>query len=164
MATPPALGTRINGKMYDFSSVQIVTDAVGVICNITDINYSHGLDPGVLRGTGANWRGRSRGTYDAQGSFTIYKEDYVNLIKILAGKGMGGYMTATFQIMVFYREAGLNIPAMDQLLGCRIKNDDDSHSSGNDVIVTKVDLSVFKIVRNGVQAVDTPSTIFDYVP
>lgn len=151
---PPALGTRINGKLYDYSSV-VVTIRNIVYSNVTDINYSHSLDPGVLRGTSPMWRGRTRGTYDTNGSFSMYKEDYQNLIGQLAAAGMGGYMEATFQITVIYRDFGAVLPITDTLNGCRIKGDDDSHSSGNDPIIVKADLSIFELIRGGLHAVDT---------
>lgn len=153
MALPPELGTRINGKLYDFSSVEIVVNNIAYQ-NVTEISYSHGLEPGILRGTGAMWRGRSRGQYESDASFSIYKEDHAALITALASGGIRGYMEQEFRILVSYREAGANLPVCDRLEGCRIKRDDDSHSSGGDVIIVKVDLSVYEVIRQEMHAVD----------
>lgn len=160
---PPALGTRINGKVYDFSSVEIVIDGIAYQ-NVTEINYSHGVEPGVLRGTSAMMRGRSRGSYDTDGSLSMYKEDYANMIGVLAGKGLGGYMMAEFLVMVAFRDIGAVVPCIDTLHGCRIKRDEDSLSSGGDVIVVKVDLSVFEVVRNGLHAIDVPGRAANFKP
>jgi hypothetical protein len=153
MTAYPGLGTRVNGKIYDFSSCRVNVDGLEYT-NVTEISYSHGLDPGILRGTSALWRGRSRGTYETDGSFSMYKEDYEKLITALVGKGQGGYMMAEFQIIIMYRELGLNVPIIDTLVGVRIKHDEDSYSSGNDPLVVKADLSIFQLLRNGKSAVD----------
>lgn len=154
MTAFPGLGTRVNGKVYDFSSCR-VNVAGREFINVTEISYSHGLDPGILRGTSAMWRGRSRGQYETDGSFSMYKEDYESLITALLAtpEGLGGYMMAEFQIIVAYRELGLNVPITDTLNGCRIKHDEDSYSAGNDPLVVKADLSIFQLLRNGKPAV-----------
>lgn len=147
-----AIGSLINGKLFDFSSVEIKVGGI-VNVNVSEINYSHGLDPGYFRGTSAMWSGRTRGVYDTDGSFTMYKQDYNVLTRALAALGLGGYMEAEFLITVMYREVGATLPITDQLQRCRIKHDEDSHSSGNDPIVVKADLSIFQILRDGVPAV-----------
>lgn len=156
------LGIRINGKLYDYSSIEaspgisalgILNVALPLFSNVSDISYSDGLDPGMFRGTSAVISGRTRGTYEAEGSFTQYKEDYQKFISALALLGLGGYMEAEFDLVITYREAPPALIVVDTLLGCRIKHAEDSHSSGNDALVVKVDLSVFKIKRNGLEAV-----------
>jgi hypothetical protein len=160
---PPALGTRINGKVFDFSSVTI-TIGNAIFTNITEISYSHGLDPGILRGTSAKWRGRSRGTYESDAGFSMYKEDYIALIMALSASAQGGYMMATFPVLVMFREGPVGITATDTLNGCRIKHDEDSHSSGNEVAIVKVQLSVFELLRNGLSAVDIEGSVPDFLP
>lgn len=152
----PMLGTgrRINGKVYDISSIEVSIGSIPYE-GITEISYSDTMEPGVLRGTSAYMRGRSRGMYEAEASFTIYKEDYEKIRSALVALGLGGFMEAAFQITVAYRElTGGNIPIVDTIEGCRIKHNENSHSSGNaDALLTKVDLSVFRIGWNGQYAV-----------
>lgn len=158
----PTLGTgrRINGKVYDISSIEV---SIGVIPyeGITEITYSDTLEPGVLRGTSAYIRGRSRGMYEAEGSFTIYKEDFEKIKQALVSLGQGGFMETAFQITVSYRELlGSNIPITDTIEGVRIKHTENSHSAGNaDALMTKVDLSVFRIGWNGVYGVQDIGSI-----
>lgn len=137
-------GTRIKGLYYDFSSIEIAVGP-GLQPNITDINYSQKLDPGTFRGTGAEIKGRTRGTYDADGSFTIYKEDYeaVKYTLMLLSNGEG-YMVTSFPIIVCYREEE-RPPCVDLLVGCRITNEDHGMQTGNNPAVVKVNLSIMKI-------------------
>lgn len=152
-------GARIRGKYYDYSSIEIAfTDSVGVCMNISDINYSQKLDPGMFRGTSALLRGRTRGTYDCEGNFTMYKEDYELLKLKLSQMSAGeGYMVQEFNIAVVYREAGaIYIPCVDALKGCRIVSEDHSNSTGNTPIVVKVGLSIMHITLNKQSAVENP--------
>ena len=146
-------GPRVQGHYFDFSSVEIMLGPMGVCMNIPDISYSQKLDPGVFRGSGAKIRGRTRGTYDAEGNFTIYKEDYEALKGMLMGisKG-GGYMTASFGIVVMYRELE-TAPIVDELRGCRITREDNTLSSGNTALTVKVNLSIMEILGNKIPAV-----------
>lgn len=165
-AAPPNVGTRINGAYYDFSSIEAVLGTIGVCINLADINYSQKLDPGVFRGTGAKVRGRTRGTYTAEGNLTIYKEDYERLKFSLAAKSLGqGYMTAAFIIVVTYRSYGAFVPVVDTLRGCRITSEDNNHSQGNNALVVKLNLSIMEILANNLQAVaDGPGDVVPSMP
>jgi hypothetical protein len=147
------IGQRINGRAYDYSSIEFSAMG-GLIVNIKSIKYKHALDPGKFRGTGSKFRMRSRGTYEADGSFEIYKEDYVLLKGKLALLGMGGYMCAAFPIVVTYREFGATVPSKDVLRGCRIVSEDQSYSEGNDPLFVSVDLDIMEIITDGFSAVD----------
>lgn len=139
----------IKGKYYDFSSIEFGIDG-GQQPRVTDINYSQKLDPGVLRGTSAKPYGRTRGTYEASGSFTIYKEDFEDL-KLRLAAGGEGYMMAEFTITVVYSE--MMMTNEDVLMQCRIVSEENGHSAGNDPLVVRVDLSVMEIMTNGLSAV-----------
>ncbi len=153
MGFAQALGAKINGKYYDFSSIEVAINK-GVYVNLKSIKYKHSLDPGKFRGTGAKVRGRTRGTYDADGGFEIYKEDYEKLKAELMLLGMGGYMVAVFDIVITYRDGPSNVPITDRLKGCRIVSEDNSHSEGNDALVVSVDLDIIEILTNEMSAVD----------
>lgn len=150
------LGSRVNGIYYDFTSIEFAVNG-GVQANVIEINYSHGMDPGIFRGTSAMPRGRTRGPYDAEASFTIYKEDYEPIKAALVALGKGGYMMASFGIAVNYRELQASLPITDTLEGCRITREENDHSEGNDALVVKVTLSVMRILAGGVPPVDVKS-------
>ena len=153
----PGTGRIINGLSFDYSSITVTIDGIPYQ-GVTEISYSDTMEPGVLRGTGALMRGRTRGMYEAEASFTIALQDFIPIRSALASKsaaanGGGGFMEQMFLITVSYREA--NTPLLtDTIEGCRIKHVENSHSSGNsDGLVTKVDLSVFRIGYNQQYAV-----------
>lgn len=159
---PVSAGPRVQGHYYDFSSVEIMLGPLGLCLNIPDIAYSQKLDPGVFRGSGAMIRGRTRGTYDSDGSFSIYKEDYDALCAALSliAKG-GGYMTAVFAITVMYREVTAVKTSVDVLRGCRIVSEDYSLSSGNSAAIVKVGLSVMQVLSNKLVAVRSGNPVAD---
>jgi hypothetical protein len=98
-------------------------------------------------------RGRTRGMYECEASFTIAKEDFELIKSALASMGLGGFMEAEFLVNVIYRELGSEL-ITDAVEGCRIKHVENSHSAGNaDALVAKVDLSPFRIRWNGVYGV-----------
>ena len=153
----PGTGRIINGLSYDYSSITITIDGIPYQ-GVTEISYSDTMEPGVLRGTSALMRGRTRGMYEAECSFTIALQDFIPIRETLASKsaaanGGGGFMEQTFLITVAYREATTPL-ITDTIEGCRIKHQENSHSAGNsDGLVTKVDLSIFRIGWNGKYAV-----------
>lgn len=148
----PGTGTIINGVIYQFACLEISL-AGKPYGGITEINYSDTLEPGVLRGTSPYMRGRTLGQYEAEASFTMAKQDFELLKAALAGLGQGGFGEAVFLITVSYRVFGLPL-ITDTIEGCRIKHNENAHSSGNtDALLTKCDLSVFRIGWNGVYAI-----------
>lgn len=148
------VGARVNGLYYDYTSIEIVIADIGVQANITEINYSAKRDPGVFRGTSSLPRGRTRGTFDFDGDFTIYKEDF-ELIKQRLSADPNGFMVAAFDISVDMSEAGANIPVTDTVLGANIISVDNSFSQGNDPLLVKVGLSIMNIKFNGVPVINT---------
>jgi hypothetical protein len=153
LAFANALGARIHGKYFQYSCIEIAV-AGGIQANISEITYSHKLDPGTFRGTSPKVRGRTLGTYDAEGSFTIYKEDYEMVKAALASRPpFQGYMAAEFDITVSYRDAGAHVPVTDQLIGCRITSEENNHQSGNDALLVRVQLNIMEIIANDQRAI-----------
>jgi hypothetical protein len=148
----PGTGRKINGKVYQYDNLEIVINGIPY-AGITEINYSDTLEPGILRGTSVYMRGRTRGSYEAEASFTIAKEDFEGVKAALISLNRGGFGEVEFLISVSYSEATSAL-INDTIEGCRIKHQENSHSSGNsDGLVVKVDLSVFRIGWNGKYAV-----------
>ena len=138
----------INGVTYDFSSVEIAI-AGERIQGFRSISYSHGLDPGEVRGNRAMLIGRTRGTYAPEGSIEMFLPEYHRLISALSARGNGaGYMEVNFEIIVAYSEIG-QTPITDQLIGCRLRNASKDHGEGGDALVVGCDLHIMQIIENG---------------
>lgn len=137
----------IRGNRFDYSSIEANINGA-VFVGISEIDYSHKLDPGMMRGTSALPNGRTRGQYEAKGSITLYKSEAAELIAALGD----GYLERSFDIVVHYAEAGSPM-VTDTLIGCRIVDDGNSHKEGNDALTQKLELSIMRVDMNGVKPV-----------
>ena len=135
----------INGVVFDHSSAEINIKGVRYM-QITEVAYSDSLEPGKLLGAAAKVLARTRGKYDAEGSFSMSKQDGMQLIRDLGA----GYMTKSFPIVVNFAEAGRDM-VTDTLQGCRITKAEDS-SSGTDATMLKFTIHIMNILRGGVDA------------
>lgn len=150
---PNPITRLINGNRYDFSSVEVNLNGVPYVA-IQDISYNHSKEVGYLRGTTPHKLGRTRGEYNAEGNFTIYKADYQQFLQLLLPLALGGgYMEAPFIITVMYQELRSEGLITDTLEGCLITNDEDSHSQGSDALMVSVDIDIMTISRGGIRAV-----------
>ena len=146
-------GTKINGFVYQYSSVTI-TIANLPYSGVTEINYSDDISRSKLMGTGIFPLGLTRGNYTAEGSITIVKEQFPKISAALSQQGGGrGFAEVSFLVTVTYAEPGSAL-ITDTIEGCKIKHNENSHSSGStDGLVHKFDLDVFRIKWNGLYAV-----------
>ncbi len=135
----------INGVVFDHSSAEINIKGVRYM-QISEIAYSDSLEPGKLLGAAAKVLARTRGKYDAEGSFSMSKQEGVQFIRDLGP----GYMTKSFPIIVNYSEVGMDM-VTDTLVGCRITKVEDS-SSGTDATMLKFSVHIMNILRDGVDA------------
>lgn len=140
-------GRIINGNAYDYSSITITCNGIPYQ-GINEISYNDSLEPGQLDGTGAYMRARTRGKYKAESSFTIGKKDFEPLKLVLSRTPTGGFGETPFLITVVYKELEDTDIIIDTIEGCRIMKQENSHKFGEDALVTKVDLSVFRICWN----------------
>lgn len=140
----------IDGHRYSFSSVELRV-AGRIYTGVTEISYSVSQEPGIVRGTGARPIGRTRGEYTAEGSLTMLKSDYYDLIQALSLRAEG-YLEASFDVVVTFSEL-FEPPICDVLRGCRITREEDSHSTGGEALTVSLTLSVMEIIRNGAPAV-----------
>ncbi len=147
----------INSNRYDFSSVEININGQ-TFKGVKSISYKESLPPGKVYGASAMKLGRSRGQYDPTGSLEIFKEEWEALRPVLAATPPLGYMEASFQIVVMYAELAAPV-AVDTLLGCRISDIDETHSSGSDALTVKCDLDIMLINRGGTFAVSPPALL-----
>lgn len=151
----PVPSQVINGNRYDFTSIEITFSVLGVpkVVGIKEINYKETLEPGMVYGTSADPIGRTRGQYAAEGSFTIFRAEWSDLLEALGtqppplGAPLSGYLEAGFDMTVSYAEDG-QPTIVDRLIGCRVKSVASSNTQSKDGLVLQVDLSVMKILQN----------------
>jgi hypothetical protein len=145
----------INGHRYDFSSIEFKykppTGVVVRTLGLKDIDYSDSLEPGKVRGNHAQKVGRTRGEYDSEASFTMYKSEFDEMVALLGP----GYMEKYFDLSVTYAEAG-SPTTTDSIVACRIKKVSNAHSEGGEPLAVKVDLDPSHILRNGLHGLINP--------
>ncbi len=134
---------KINGQIYSFASIEVKV-GVQVFTGFTDLSYTQTLEPGIFRGTRPEKLARTIGEHNVEGSFTLVKEEYQELIAALGD----GYMETEFDITATYSETNAPITT-DVLVACRITSEEDSHSQGTDALVIACDLDIIKMTRNG---------------
>lgn len=139
----------VNGLTFDFSSVSILvaTPVPTFITRITAINWEQSLTPGIMRGNSAHKLGRSRGTYEASGSMTMYVEEWRVMRAALAAAplpALGGFMEKSFAITITAAES-TGLPMQDVLTGCRITKEGRQYQQGGDVLMVDLDFDIMKI-------------------
>ena len=142
----------INGVVYDHSSVEITIKGTRYL-QVSEVTYKNTLEPGKLRGAAAKVLGRTRGEYDAEGSFKVSKAEGARIIADLGH----GYMAKEFGIVCNYSEAGQDM-ITDTLQQCRITGTEDS-SSGTDATMTTFNLHVYNLLLNGWDATGEPGNL-----
>ena len=148
---PPILYPNINGLRLDWSCVELRLGAL-IFTGVKSVTYKHALEPGELRGTRAQLIGRTRGKYSADASVELYRQEYDAFITQLSAFGapLGlGYMEVSFDMQCSYAATLLDIPTVDRVIGCRLKQADRTHSEGEEPFTIKCDLHAMYIVEGG---------------
>jgi hypothetical protein len=144
----------VNGRRFDYTSILAKVDGLPLVGRaFTSVNYDDGLEPGVVTAGSPLPLGLTRGVYKAQGSLELPKEEadlFITALAVTAGGtgSVNGYMEARFELTVEYAEA-LGKTQIDHLNGCRVTHVSDAHAKGGEGLVTKFDLFIQYIVRNG---------------
>jgi hypothetical protein len=139
----------VNGKSYDYSAIESSIPLAGILREVSEINYSHTVEPGELR-AGVPWViATSRGQYSAEGSMVISKQGNVWLVQKLAElSNCAGYMDYEFPIQVVYGRTGM--PTLkDSLHVCRYVGSEMSNATGSDATMVNVTLHVTALYKNG---------------
>jgi hypothetical protein len=134
---------EVNNRTYSFASVEIDIDGT-IYTAVKSINYSDSLEPGELRGTAVHALARTAGEYKAEASFEVSLAE----AKLIREKVGDGYMLKSFPITVTFTEDNEETHK-HELVGCRMKKNDNSNQSGSDPTMEKIDLHVMYIKRDG---------------
>jgi hypothetical protein len=153
---PAGISTLINGHRWDFASVtlRVNVPTPTILTLVASINYEDALTPTALRGTSAMKLGRTRGQYEANGSMSIYAEEFRVLMRALAAMppAGGGFMEKSFEIGISYGEE-FSVPANDELQGVRIVRVNNQNQQGGDPLYIDVDLDIMSVLRDGLPSV-----------
>lgn len=136
----------INGSFPDWSNIEIAIPGfklLGVGC--TELSYSFKNEPGEAEGTQQQVLGLTPGQYRAEGSITLHKRWARELRGVLGP----GFLSRLFRMNVQYdMNDGLGT-IEDKLVGCKIKTGENSHKSGSDALVEKMDLYIIYYLPDG---------------
>ncbi len=140
----------INGFRYSWSSIEVNIGGVGIVNDsISELSYSETIERTKLKKSGSPLNnGRTRGTYDAEGSITMAKDKFQEMIAKL-GDGWG---EKEFEISVSYRDTN-NPLTNDVLEACLFDGADVSASEGSDPVMVTLALNVNRLKLNGVYLV-----------
>jgi hypothetical protein len=160
---PVGFAQLINGHVFDFSSIsiQVATPVPTFITRITAIGWEQSLTPGFLRGNSAHKLGRSRGTYEASGSMTLYVEEWKLFraaLMLAPVPPLAGFMEKSFICTITAAE-GTSLPMVDVLNGCRITNESRAYQNGSDALMVDLTFDVMRILSDGQSAVRDKSGI-----
>lgn len=134
---------EVNNRTYSYASVEIDIDGE-IFTAVKSINYNDGLEPGELRGTAVHALARTAGEYKAEASLELSLAE----AKRLRTKMGNGYMLKAFPVTVQFTEDNEETHK-HELVGCRMKKNDNSNAAGSDPTMEKIDLHVMYIKRDG---------------
>lgn len=125
---------NVNGKVYDWTDIKINLP-YGEAILIQSINYKSSLAKDRIYGQGGKVQGWGRGNYEAEGSFTILREEFERLIEWAKGQGFSIHQIPPFEITVSYSDYGDNIRT-DKLYKCLLQGEMGFDISQGDTSVT----------------------------
>ncbi len=136
----------VNGHRHSWASILLELNGIK-LRGFRAISYKHGLDYAHVMASGKQPVGDTTGTYSAEGSFEMLLTDYQYLIQTLGD----GYMEEHFGGLVKYSQRKGDPIIVDELRGCRIKDEDRSYSQSNEGLVVKATLGIQLLIPNGVK-------------
>lgn len=136
----------VNGKRYSFASVTFSLGNISIF-GVTDISYSHSLEPGEVRGAHPQVLGYTRGEYSCEASVTFLKEEWDEAVKQL-DNSVGLLEVIVPVVTITYADQGAPT-VTDKLMNCRIQSIEVSTSTGSDPVEVVVSLMPTHIEMNG---------------
>lgn len=141
----------IGGNTYDYGSVTVnVTLPDGTkktYADVKEIKYTQTREVMKRRGTSPIARGRTRGTYEAEGSMVMYKSGPSGFDQMVADLG-DGWMEAEVDIVVVYGNDNQTVTT-DVLFRCTFLKDEGGGGEGADDMEVSLDLDILAIKRGG---------------
>jgi len=136
---------RVNGHVYDFSSVEITIDG-RIYTAIGSISYNQTVEEGELRGAAAEVLARTRGQLSkGEGELAFSSaEEAQELIDVFGD----GYLEKTFTVAITFSATGAAL-MRHELFGCRFLEAGMDMSQGTDPIGTAMPFSFLYMTRNG---------------
>ncbi len=139
------MGINVKGFEYSFASVKLKADDQDIE-GLKSIEYSNEIDRGMVRGTGMQVKGMTRGQAKASAKITF---STLGAYQAFIAHLGNGYMERSFDIVVSYRE-GTETPIItDEVVGCRFKKPQRKAAQGTDSLEVDVDLDVMYCIENG---------------
>lgn len=128
-----------------FSFVSLAISLAGrSFTEISGISYNDTLNRSFIYGHSPYPVGRLRGSYAAGASLQILKEEHINLLNFLGQR----WATKEFDIVCSYIEPP-QPQSTDQLIACSFSSKKDAWKYSADPLYVEADLTVVKIIRNG---------------
>jgi hypothetical protein len=171
--------TQLNGSRFSFPNISVSWDGVSAGNQaysvpggdfprgaFKSISYDVMLDAGIVQGNQVAIVGRTMGYGTATGSVEMLVAEFdiwASQITLAGGGGPGGVgpnsafplMSIDFDLKISYSINDIDTRT-DQLIGCRITKISTSNSSGNDATTASLDLSISRVIRNGVDMYGDP--------
>lgn len=152
----------INGNRFSWTSIEVTLAGLPSYIGgpFKAINYTSKQEPGIVHGNSPRPLGRTRGQYEATGSFEMYRsewQDFVEQIVSNSAQSNVGIHDIEFDITVQYAEfdpstGGDNV-ITDVLSVCRISSLGFSNSQGSEPSTVSCDLSIMFIDYGDVASV-----------
>lgn len=148
----------INGAYVSYAqvaaSIEIADGESLQTRDFSAIDYSDSVEVVKARGTGAVSLGDAWGVYDAQASFSLFRESFLRLQRALRAKSRtGGLVEVSFDLLVTYADPATGLTVTDALQGCRLRERALTLSPSADAIAVAVTPSVSLILIDGARLV-----------
>ncbi len=171
--------TSLNGSRFSFANISVAWDGVNTGNQpftlpggdfprgcFKSISYDVMLDAGIVQGNQVAMVGRTMGYGTATGSIEMLVAEFdtwAAYVTLTGGGGPGGsgptsafpLLSIDFNLKIAYSINDIDM-RQDQLIGCRITKASTSNSSGNDATTVSLDLSIARVIRNGVDMFGDP--------
>lgn len=141
----------INGFRHDWSSVNLSIDGSQRQLSLQSLSYSNPRSSTAVYGTSPQKIGDTRGTEECKCSIELLFSEYRAFIKKLGP----GYKDKYFDVTVSFAERG-EPTYTDEIIGCRLLDDPFDGAQGNDTFKVKLELTVMRIVKDGLESTDKP--------
>lgn len=154
-----AAQTLINGNRASFVNLDVIANGSPIPKgSITAVNYNPTQEPGLVQGNLNVPTGRTQGYASATGSIEILLSEVNDFFVALTLDGTFAIMDVDFDMVVSYSLNDIDV-VTDTLLGCRITNADASNQQGSDPTKRMLQLSIMRVLFNGIEAFAPPAEL-----